>query len=247
MISGLKTGARRVAPALYEKLRSDYKGEEYNPPVGHARLGDLRRLTPFCIHWGALRGLPVDRYYIENFLDRHRADIRGRVLEVGDPTYTRRFGGEHVERSDVLHVDADAPEATIISDLESGEGIPSAAFDCIILTQTLQLIFNVPAAIQTIQRILRPGGVLLCTVPGITKTGDKDWGSTWYWSFTALSVQRMFEAQFGRERVEVKAHGNVLTAAAFLYGLACEELTPEELNHRDPAYEVLITARVVSA
>lgn len=61
------------------------------------------------------------------------------------------------------------------------------------------------------------------------------------------SVQRLFEEQFGRERVEVESHGNVFTATSFLYGVGSEELTPEELNHRDPAYEVLITARVVSA
>ena len=33
---------------------------------------------------GRDRGTPIDRHYIERFLDEHRADIRGRVLEVRD-------------------------------------------------------------------------------------------------------------------------------------------------------------------
>jgi hypothetical protein len=43
----------------------------------------------------------LDRYYIEAFLGRHAADIRGRTLEIGDDTYTLRFGGR-VTQSDVL-------------------------------------------------------------------------------------------------------------------------------------------------
>jgi hypothetical protein len=38
-------------------------------------------------------------------------------------------------------------------------------------------------------------------------------------------------------------HGNVLAAISFLHGLAAEELRPEELDHRDTDYELLITVR----
>lgn len=59
---------------------------------------------PLTSDWGFSRGLPVDRPYIEAFLERHAADIRGRVLEVGDDSYTRRFGGERVTQRDVLDI-----------------------------------------------------------------------------------------------------------------------------------------------
>ena len=74
------------------------------PQVGKVNFGDLRRTTPFCANYGYSRGNPVDRYYIEGFLARHAADVHGRVLEVGDHTYTRRFGGSRVTDSDVLHM-----------------------------------------------------------------------------------------------------------------------------------------------
>src|SRR5688572_7108759 len=60
------------------------------PPPGQVRFGDLRRTTPTASDFGFARGGPVDRYYIESFLNKPRARIGGRVLEVGDDTYTRR-------------------------------------------------------------------------------------------------------------------------------------------------------------
>ena len=69
-------------------------------------LGDLRRLTPIDSGFGLGRGKPVDRHYIEDFLRRHAADIRGRVLEVGEDAYTVEYGGARVTRSDILHADA---------------------------------------------------------------------------------------------------------------------------------------------
>src|SRR5947207_406343 len=105
-----------------------------------ARLGVLRRVEPLT-KWGAERGTPVDRYYIERFLERHRADIRGRVLEVRDSRYTDRFG---------------------------------------------------------------------------------------------TSVEAV-----------VTAEGNVLAAAAFLYGIAADELSAEKLAVHDPNYPVVVCVRAV--
>jgi SAM-dependent methyltransferase len=222
-------------------------------------LGDLRRVAPISRHYGMDRGLPVDRYYVEDFLRRHGGssgygggDIQGHVLEVGGDDYARRFGGwtgtpdgdSAITALDVLHADASNPIATIVGDLATGAGIPEDSFDCVICTQTLHVIYEVEAAIATLQRMLKPGGVALVTIPGITQTcrPDRDlWGD--YWRFTTLSARRLFESAFAPEGVSVEAYGNVLAASAFLYGLAAEELRREELEPRDPDYEMLIAVR----
>ena len=214
------------------------------PPPGRVRFGSLRRLEPMSREFGFDRGLPVDRYYIEAFLARHGAEVRGRVLEVGDDTYTRRFGGDRVTKRDVLHVDPAHPGATIIADLAVGEGIPSAAFDCVILTQTLHLLYDVPAALATLRRILRPGGTLLATFPGLSQLSCDVWRDTWYWGFTTLAARRLFAQAFPDAEIAIESHGNVLASIAFLHGIATEELERFELDHRDPAYELLLTARV---
>ena len=215
------------------------------PAHGRVDLGDLRRTRPISRHFGFDRGLPIDRFYVERFLDAHRADVQGRVLEVGDATYTKRFGEGSVARSDVLHVPPGTDEATIVADLAAGDGIDSDAFDCVILTQTLHLIWDFEAAVATLHRILAPGGVLLATVPGISQIERGQWRDTWYWSFTEQSMTRLFSDVFGSGDVQVSAVGNALSAVAFLEGLAADELREHELSATDEAYPVLVTIRAV--
>ena len=50
---------------------------------------------------------------------------------------------------------------------------------------------------------------------------------------------------FPPEHVSVTVYGNVLAATALLYGLASTELRRDELDTRDPDYEVLIAVRAV--
>ena len=63
-------------------------------------------------------------------------------------------------------------DGVTVADLTDAPEVPSDSYDCVILTQTLHLIFDMSAALRTIQRILKPGGVLLCTVPGISQVAD---------------------------------------------------------------------------
>lgn len=240
-MSRLRSLVRRVLPrSLRRKL---FRLRRW-PPVGHVRFGSLRRLRPISREWGFDRGRPVDRYYIERFLASHAADIQGHVLEIGSDRYTLTLGGDGVLQSDVLHVADALPGVTIVGDLTSADHIPSDCFDCVILTQTLQCLYDVRAAIETLHRILKPSGVALVTFPGISKVSREDmerWG--YYWSFTTLSARRRFGEFFEPRGVQVEAHGNVLTAVAFLHGIASGELEPEELDYHDPDYELLITVR----
>lgn len=210
-----------------------------------------RRAVPFSRAYGYDRGTPVDRRYIEDFLARHAGlprygagDVRGDVLEVGGDAYARRFGAGRTTRIDVLHATADNPGATLVGDLATGEGLPEEAYDCVICTQTLNVIFDVHGAVRSLHRLLRPGGVALVTAPGIahSATPDRDlWGD--HWRFTSASLRRLFGAVFEPGDVQVLAYGNVLTATAYLYGLAAEELRPEHFARHDPDYEVLLAVR----
>src|SRR5262245_36452627 len=105
--------------------RKTRKKFQRRPAVGWVRFGSLKRLQPIDRDFGWKWGKVIDRYYIEQFLQESSADIRGHVLEVADNTYTVRFGGENVTRSDVLHRRADNPNATIVADLTQAEHIPS--------------------------------------------------------------------------------------------------------------------------
>jgi glycosyltransferase involved in cell wall biosynthesis/peptidoglycan/xylan/chitin deacetylase (PgdA/CDA1 family) len=212
---------------------------------GRVDFGALRRLKPISSRVGYDRGTPVDRHYVEHFLARYAEDLRGRVLEVGGDAYTRAFGRARVTASDVLHIDDTNPLATLVGDLADERNFPTNAFDAIICTQTLQYVYDLSAAARTLHRMLKPGGVLLATLPGITQVSPDEWDDRWCWSFTKLSATRLFESVFGQANVTVESHGNVLTAISFLHGLASEELHPAELDHHDWRYPVSITVRAV--
>jgi SAM-dependent methyltransferase len=215
------------------------------PSVGDIKPGDFKRLTPFSTEFGYDRGGPVDRYYIENFLKRESANIKGRCLEIGDNEYSLLYGGDKLTQSDILHIDETNKKATFIGDLSDAPQIPDNTFDCIILTQTLHLIYDFKGALNTCYRILKPGGVLLLTSPGITPIDHWDWKKTWYWSFTDTALIRAVGEAFPKGNVDVATFGNVYVATAFLYGMGITEVAAEMMDHHDPHFQVIITVKAV--
>jgi SAM-dependent methyltransferase len=232
--AALAWGAHRLA-------RSGLTSRFLRPAKGRVDFGDLRRLTPISRLYGYDRGEPVDRYYIEKFLDANRERIRGTVLEISENTYTRKFGGDRVRRSEVLHYDDPSPPATVTGDLTDAPHLPSDHYDCIIITQTLMFIYDVRAAVETLHRILKPGGTVLATQAGLSQIADGPWNHTWHWGFTQASARRLFEDAFAGGEVEVRTHGNVLSTIAFLHGLSHDELTKDELDRTDPEYQMLVS------
>lgn len=224
------------------------RGLTRRPPVGLVRFGSLRRLTPISSDWGEDRGRPIDRFYIERFLEQRKDDVRGHVLEIQENDYTIRFGADRVTISDVLSVAPGNPRATIIADLTDAPNIPDDTFDCVLVTQTLQLVYDVRAAMRTVHRILRPGGVMLATLPGITKIARDDvddWCAQWH--FSEPSARRLVGEVFGIGNVQTTSHGNVLAAISFLHGLAISELKKSELEHEDRDFPLVITVRAVKS
>jgi SAM-dependent methyltransferase len=244
-MTGMRELARRYLPVQVRRSWQRLNRQPFTPPPGAVQWGDLRRTTPIASDFGYCRGGPVDRYYIESFLEQHHLDVRGRVLEIGDSTYTTRFGGVRVTQADVLHIDPEVPGTTFAGDLADGSFLPDDAFDCVVLTQTLHLVYDFAAALRAIARVLAPGGVLLMTVPGISNIDAAEWGSTWHYSFTRQSVQRMCEAAFADFEIDVTSFGNVLAAVAFLHGLGRDELSRQELDDFRPEYALIHAARVL--
>jgi SAM-dependent methyltransferase len=193
--------------------------------------------------FGLDRGGAVDRWYIERFLAEHAALIRGRTLEVGETSYTTRFGGERIERADALVFGTEDGDGRLAGDLTEFERLPEQRYDCFVCTQTLNFIFDVRAAVRGAHRLLKPGGVLLATVAGISPISRFDlerWGD--YWRFTPLALEKLLGAEFSGG-VEVRGRGNLLAATAFLHGMAVEDLDDRAaLEFDDPDYPLIVTA-----
>lgn len=208
----------------------------------------LRRVDPYRRDFGFHYGKCVDRYYIERFLAGHSEAIRGHVAEVGGDEYIKRFGEERVDHADVLDVDQRNQKCTLALDLAQPDSAPENVFDCILCIQTLFEIYDHNLALQSIYKMLKPGGVVLASLPGICQrvrgrmlgVGGTDW-----WRYTARSAEYLFAGAFGQENVQISTYGNVLTATALLHGLIEPELTRAELDYHDPDYEVTICVKAV--
>ncbi len=214
--------------------------------VRPVRWGGLSRLEPLSDDWGFDRGGPVDRYYLDRFFASVSPVIRGRVLEVRDPAYTSRFGDD-VTSVDLVDIDPQNEEATIVADLAVEGSLPAETYDCAILPQTLQFVDDPEAALSNLWRSVVPGGALIVTVPSISRVdssaGDKD-----RWRWLPSGLRRLMEGACDPlERLELGAFGNLLAATAFLHGVSAEELEAAELDPLDTNFPMLACAMAVKA
>lgn len=252
--AALRPWFRRLPEAVQRRLRAwvrrfppvarltESRHARQQPP-GSVKWGSLRRAAPFSRDWGYDRGTPIDRIYIEEFLATHAGDVRGACLEVMNADYTDRFGGARVSRRDVLDINPANTLATVIADLGEPDSLPAGRFDCVIFTQTLHLIPDMPAGLSNVWRAIAPGGVLLLTVPALGRHDTRQGFHHDRWRVTRTGLEWLLSDLPGA-RADTTTYGNLLSCTAFLYGLAAEELRPDELRVTDPAFPLIVAARV---
>ncbi len=242
------TRRRERATSQIARLRSETSEAERlqalaaaNPPSSAL----ARRVSPLSRSWGYERGGPVDRVYIESFLHANASHIRGTVLEIQESSYTERFGKEAVTRSDVLDITDTNERATVLTDLRRAVNLPDNSYDCIILTQTLHVIDDMRAVALECRRLLKPGGVLLATMPAVSRVCLEYGRDGDFWRVTPAGARRLFEPVFGAQAVAVETFGNALVGSAFLFGLGASELTAEEFASTDAYNPVLVGIRAL--
>ncbi len=206
----------------------------------------LRQTTsPLSDYYGFDRGEPIDRFYIENFLKENKQCIRGVCLELLNNTYTTRYGKENVTKSDILDIDVTNRNATIIDDLRSLKKINDNTYDCIILTQVLQFIDDVPSAIAECYRILKKGGAILATVPSLSRIDCASGPDGDYWRFTQAGVKYLFEKNFNSQHVVVSSYGNVRSGIYFYAGLAQEDVSKKVFKKNDQDFSLIVTVKAI--
>jgi len=205
--------------------------------------GNLNKFEPLSRKFGFDRGTPIDRIFMNRFLEKNSDIITGIVLEIAESTYTKKYG-KNVTKIDVLHAAEGNKEATIVGDLATGKNILKDRFDCIILLQTLHVIYDYKAVIKNCYEALKEGGVLLLTAPGISQISRYDmdrWGD--YWRFTDLSLKKVLAEYFRFENIEVEHYGNYKLVSEFLNGRAAEELDAKDFDFIDDDYQLFLGAK----
>lgn len=206
-------------------------------------LFNLKR--PLSSLYGLDRGTPIDRYYIEKFLKNNEELIKGSCLELLDNKYTKKFGGDNVEKNDILDIDTDNKRANIISDLRNLSNIQSYSYDCVILTQVFQFIDDLDSAISECKRILKKGGCLLATLPSVSRIDCISGSDGDYWRFTKASAKYTFSKFFKQDDIEIESFGNVSVCINFLAGVSLSEINKNILDFNDNNFPLLITVKAI--
>jgi hypothetical protein len=230
---------RRRVGALLQRAEDR---EMWHRRTRPAIWGNLRRAKGFSPPYAEDRGQPVDRYYIEVFLKRHRQLVTGAGLEMHDPGYLRRFGTD-LTSVEAMDIRTDNPEATIVGDLCEIGSLPAEAFDCQIITQTIHLVPDMHAAMINLYQALAPGGSLLLTGPVASPSADDL--PTDAWRFLPRGLDHLVRKCVDEDAdIEVFGYGNRVSAVAFLVGLAWEDLRPRDLEPYDPLCPLIAAARI---
>jgi hypothetical protein len=170
------------------------------------------------------------RHYINLFLERYDREVRGRCLEFAPPYYRERYlSRPEVTSYDVWDV-VESQGTTLVGDLQDASGVASESFDCILMTHVLCNVERPWLAVNEAQRLLSPGGLILCTAPMVLQGYAPHPHD--YWRFTPDALRSLF-ADFSR--LEVHSYGNAATASGSPQYLMCEHFSSATLNFHDPA------------
>lgn len=201
--------------------------------------------TPISKFFGFDRGTPIDRFYLNQFLEKKSQFIVNNVVEIEENQLSLKHGGDKIH-SHILTYGPPKSANSFQGDLTNLTTLPQNTFDTFICTQTLNFIYDYEAALKGIHSMLKPGGSLLISVAGLSQISRYDmdrWGD--YWRFSDLSLRKLLEKYFDSEKIEIKTFGNVYAASNFLYGIASEELSQKKLAVQDNDYQIIICAHAI--
>ncbi len=203
---------------------------------------DIHLLSGYPLErdFGSKRGSPLDRYYIERFIEKNKLLIKGRVLEVGDDRYSKNY--VKTSQINVLRGKDNREYQNFNGDLLDFQTIKNiGTFDSLIITNVLNFIFDYDTAIKNIAKLTKKNGQCLFTVggvSGISKFDNDRWGD--YWRFSTKSLHEILHKYF--EEIKINSYGNASVAASFILGYVSEDIPNSILNIEDEDYPVIITA-----
>lgn len=200
-------------------------------PIGAIDFGDFKRQIPFCPQFGNLRGIPIDRYYLDKFIEAIHNEISGVTLEIaGDKANPERFKLTNVTSYVTLNLEG--KDADIIGDAHDPKAVDKGSLDTVLLFNVLEHCERPWVVVENIYNWLKPGGQVFCMVPSAQRVHRQPQD---YWRIFPDAMNSLF-VRFPRRKLYV--YGNPLTTLAAYYGIAHEELSREELDYYHEDYPV---------
>ena len=187
-------------------------------PVGSINLGSFANGKPFCHEFGYTRGTPIDRVFLDVFIDTIRDQVYGATLEIGGRKEDKSlYRFQNAEPFETLDVEAGSG-ADHVGDAHCITLFRPGSWDSILAFNVLEHCERPWIVVSNFLYWLRPGGMAFCVVPNAQRLhrGPRD-----YWRILPDAASSLF-SDF--EEVTILRYGNLLTSQAAMSGIAAEEL-----------------------
>jgi SAM-dependent methyltransferase len=134
--------------------------------------------------------------------------VKGKTIDLGCGTMP--FENLLVSKATVYHtldLWPHSEKVTYIGDIQDMSMIASASYDSAICFEVLEHVSTPSLAINEIYRILRPGGILIISVPHLSRLHDEPYD---YFRFTKYGLRCLLENE-GFEVSEIKEKGGLFS------------------------------------
>ena len=110
-------------------------------------------------------------------------------------------------------------------------------FDCFVLSQWLQFVYNIPVRNTHTCRLLCPGDLVRVAVPCVSQIAPRYGAAT---GFTQVSCDVLISEVFGMGRAAVQTYASIFMTIAFLTRTTHKELSWNKLGMQDPYYPLIL-------
>ena len=203
----------------------------------------LKSIKIYSEKFGFDRGTPIDRYYINTFLENLKLENSfNRSLEFGEIHYSDRFKvKEKYFLSHPAYETRAISSKQISFDLNSAHNYDGIKFDLILSTNVINFTKNPFVSIKHHMDMLNSGGTLVLTASAsmpISKFDAERWGDYWRIAPDGLNqLLRTLNCEY-----DIHSFGSFVTSIAFLCGLSAEEVDPLDLNENDDRYPIIVVS-----
>lgn len=137
-----------------------------------------------------------------------QAHVRGRLLDIGcgDMPYQELFASR-ANQVDTLDREARTEGVTYLGDVQAMTMISDGSYDSAVCLSVLEHVPDPVQALQEIARILKPGGVLLLSVPHLSRLHEEPHD---YFRYTRYGLRALLE-RTGLQVVELTPAGGLFS------------------------------------
>ncbi|HLF24924.1 MAG TPA: class I SAM-dependent methyltransferase [Anaerolineae bacterium] len=162
-----------------------------------------------------LRDSPRRRYFSAILLGQYRVTVpliqkyaTGALIDLGCGVMPyRSFIEDHVSRYDSLDPRPQLPGITYQADIQAMAQILDATYDSAICLEVLEHVPEPFKAMAEIYRILKPGGILIVSVPHLSRLHEEPYD---FFRFTRYGLMSLFQTA-GFEVVQIVLRGGLFS------------------------------------